>query len=117
MVILEGHLWDYRIDSGVSEYENAEALPRFRAWIDEAADAVLVDAELELTRLDLLDVGVDALFGAGSARKGDFGAELGQLDGDRLAKAFRFGGAGNDGDFSCQIKQFQAHFTPLCGWF
>ncbi len=39
------HHWDYRIDSGVSEYENAEALPRFRAWIDEEADAVLVDAD------------------------------------------------------------------------
>ena len=38
------HQWDYRIDSGVSEYENAEALPRFRAWIDAEADAVIVDA-------------------------------------------------------------------------
>ncbi|MCL7971353.1 MAG: glutamate synthase-related protein, partial [marine benthic group bacterium] len=38
------HQWDYRIDSGVSEYENAEALPRFRAWIDAEADAVFVDA-------------------------------------------------------------------------
>jgi glutamate synthase domain-containing protein 2 len=39
------HLWDYRIDSGVSEYENAEALQPFRAWIDQEADAVFVDAD------------------------------------------------------------------------
>jgi len=37
------HHWDYRLDSGVSEYNNEEALPRFRAWIDREADAVLVD--------------------------------------------------------------------------
>ena len=39
------HYWDYRIESGVSEYENTEALHRFRAWIDHEADAVYVDAD------------------------------------------------------------------------
>ena len=39
------HYWDYRIDSGVSEYENAEALHSFGAWIDPEADAVYVDAD------------------------------------------------------------------------
>jgi len=39
------HYWDYRIDSGVSEYANEEALHRFRAWIDLEADAVFVDAD------------------------------------------------------------------------
>lgn len=28
------HNWDYRLDSGVSEYENSEALPKFQAWVD-----------------------------------------------------------------------------------
>ena len=37
------HNWDYRLDTGVSEYSNAEALPKFDAWIDDAKDAVLVD--------------------------------------------------------------------------
>lgn len=37
------HHWDYRLDTGVSEYNNEEALHRFRAWIDREADAVLVD--------------------------------------------------------------------------
>ncbi|HHE32852.1 MAG TPA: glutamate synthase [Chlorobaculum parvum] len=37
------HNWDYRLDSGVSEYNNEEALPRFRTWIDREANAVLVD--------------------------------------------------------------------------
>lgn len=37
------HGWDYRLDTGVSEYNNHEALQRFTAWIDLAADAVLVD--------------------------------------------------------------------------
>jgi glutamate synthase domain-containing protein 2 len=35
------HQWDYRFDSGVSAYNNAEALPKFRAWVD--GDAVYVD--------------------------------------------------------------------------
>ncbi|MEO0817492.1 MAG: glutamate synthase-related protein [Pseudomonadota bacterium] len=37
------HNWDYRLDTGVSEYENSEALPKFKAWID--GNDVLVDAD------------------------------------------------------------------------
>jgi glutamate synthase domain-containing protein 2/nitrite reductase/ring-hydroxylating ferredoxin subunit len=35
------HGWDYRIDSGVSAYNNAEALARFSAWVEDGA--VLID--------------------------------------------------------------------------
>jgi glutamate synthase domain-containing protein 2 len=42
------HNWDYRIDTGVSEYKNEEALQKFDAWISEDSDAVFVDeAEIE----------------------------------------------------------------------
>ena len=37
------HNWDYRYDTGVSEYSNKEILQKFSAWIDEKADAVYVD--------------------------------------------------------------------------
>ncbi len=37
------HYWDYRLDSGVSEYNNAEALPKFQSWIE--GGAVLVDED------------------------------------------------------------------------
>jgi glutamate synthase domain-containing protein 2 len=37
------HGWDYRLESGVSAYNNAEALHKFGARIDHGADAVLVD--------------------------------------------------------------------------
>ncbi|MEL6662564.1 MAG: glutamate synthase-related protein [Pseudomonadota bacterium] len=37
------HNWDYRLDSGVSEYENSEALPKFRAVIE--GDDVFVDID------------------------------------------------------------------------
>lgn len=37
------HYWDYRLDSGVSEYANNEALPKFKSWIE--GDDVLVDAD------------------------------------------------------------------------
>ena len=37
------HGWDYRYDTGVSEYNNAEALHRFSAEIDLDEDAVWVD--------------------------------------------------------------------------
>jgi glutamate synthase domain-containing protein 2/nitrite reductase/ring-hydroxylating ferredoxin subunit len=37
------HGWDYRLDTGVSEYANDELLASFRAWIDEDHDAVYVD--------------------------------------------------------------------------
>ncbi len=37
------HGWDYRLDTGVSEYNNAEGLQRFDATVDLEADAVLVD--------------------------------------------------------------------------
>ena len=36
------HDWDYRLDSGVSEYNNHEVLPRFAAWVE--GDGVFVDA-------------------------------------------------------------------------
>ncbi len=38
------HGWDYRYDTGVSEYDNSEELETFTAWVDEAEDAVYVDA-------------------------------------------------------------------------
>ena len=37
------HGWDYRLDSGVSEYNNHEALHCFKATIDRDADAVWID--------------------------------------------------------------------------
>jgi glutamate synthase domain-containing protein 2/nitrite reductase/ring-hydroxylating ferredoxin subunit len=38
------HGWDYRFDSGVSEYDNSEELATFDAVVDKASDAVVVDA-------------------------------------------------------------------------
>ncbi len=29
------HGWDYRLDSGISEYNNSETLPKFAAWVEE----------------------------------------------------------------------------------
>jgi nitrite reductase/ring-hydroxylating ferredoxin subunit len=37
------HGWDYRIDTGVSEYNNSETLPKFNAWIEDGQ--VLVDQD------------------------------------------------------------------------
>ena len=31
------HGWDYRYDTGVSEYNNAERLKKFGSWIEDAA--------------------------------------------------------------------------------
>jgi glutamate synthase domain-containing protein 2 len=39
------HNWDYRYDTGVSEYRNDEYLHKFKAWIDLADDAVYVDEQ------------------------------------------------------------------------
>ena len=37
------HGWDYRVDTGVSEYNNSETLAKFSAWIDDGE--VLVDED------------------------------------------------------------------------
>jgi glutamate synthase domain-containing protein 2 len=37
------HNWDFRIDTGVSEYDNKEALNKFKAWIEDGK--VYVDEE------------------------------------------------------------------------
>ncbi len=37
------HYWDYRLDTGISEYNNAEALPKFRSWVEDGQ--VFVDAD------------------------------------------------------------------------
>ncbi len=37
------HNWDYRVDTGVSEYNNAEQLEKFDAWVDDGK--VWVDEE------------------------------------------------------------------------
>jgi glutamate synthase domain-containing protein 2 len=39
------HGWDYRLATGVSEYNNEEALSRFESWIDQEDDAVYVDSD------------------------------------------------------------------------
>ncbi|MDA8586623.1 glutamate synthase-related protein [Rhodobacteraceae bacterium] len=37
------HNWDYRLDSGVSEYANDEVLPKFKSWVE--GDDILVDED------------------------------------------------------------------------
>jgi glutamate synthase domain-containing protein 2 len=37
------HNWDYRIDTGISEYNNVEVLPKFQSWIE--GGKVLVDED------------------------------------------------------------------------
>jgi glutamate synthase domain-containing protein 2/nitrite reductase/ring-hydroxylating ferredoxin subunit len=37
------HQWDYRFESGISEYDNTETLPKFNAWVDDGQ--VLVDED------------------------------------------------------------------------
>lgn len=47
------HGWDYCYKTGVSEYNNAERLPKFTAWIDLEDDAVYVDeSEIIAWRID-----------------------------------------------------------------
>jgi len=29
------HRWDYRVDTGVSEYNNKEVLKKFTAWVED----------------------------------------------------------------------------------
>ena len=37
------HLWDYRLDTGVSEYNHSETLPKFESWIEKGK--LLVDED------------------------------------------------------------------------
>jgi len=37
------HGWDYRLDTGISEYNNSETLPKFTAWVED--DQVWVDED------------------------------------------------------------------------
>lgn len=37
------HFWDYRLDTGISEYNNSESLHRFGAWVEDGQ--VLVDED------------------------------------------------------------------------
>ncbi|MDH3453095.1 MAG: Rieske 2Fe-2S domain-containing protein, partial [Gammaproteobacteria bacterium] len=37
------HFWDYRLDTGVSEYKHSETLPKFTAWVKDGS--VLVDQD------------------------------------------------------------------------
>ena len=41
-IICGVHDWDFRIDSGVSEYDNKERLPVFESWVEDGG--VYVDA-------------------------------------------------------------------------
>ncbi len=34
-IICGVHGWDYRIDSGVSGYNNSETLPKFQSWVED----------------------------------------------------------------------------------
>jgi len=37
------HGWDYRLDTGISQYNNSETLPKFNAWLEDGQ--VLVDED------------------------------------------------------------------------
>jgi glutamate synthase domain-containing protein 2 len=37
------HGWDYRLDTGISEYNNSEVLPKFNAWVEQGQ--VFVDED------------------------------------------------------------------------
>lgn len=37
------HYWDYRLNSGTSEYANEETLPKFASWVED--DQILVDTD------------------------------------------------------------------------
>jgi glutamate synthase domain-containing protein 2 len=37
------HYWDYQVDSGVSSYDNKEALPKFQSWVENGD--VLIDED------------------------------------------------------------------------
>ena len=37
------HGWDYRVDTGISEYNHSETLPKFGAWIEDGQ--VIVDED------------------------------------------------------------------------
>ncbi len=37
------HNWDYKLESGISEYNNSEALPKFKSWVED--DNVYVDVD------------------------------------------------------------------------
>ena len=39
------HNWDYRLDTGVSSYNNEEALPKFESWV-ENGDVLVEEAEI-----------------------------------------------------------------------
>ena len=42
-IICGVHDWDYRYDTGISEYNNSETLPKFSAWVEDGQ--VLVDED------------------------------------------------------------------------
>jgi nitrite reductase/ring-hydroxylating ferredoxin subunit len=42
-IICGVHGWDYRLDTGVSEYNNSETLPGFRSWVEDGQ--VFVDED------------------------------------------------------------------------
>jgi len=44
------HGWDYRFDTGVSEYNNAETLPKFTAWVEDGRVCVDQDQILAWER-------------------------------------------------------------------
>jgi glutamate synthase domain-containing protein 2 len=44
------HAWDYRLDTGVSEYNNSETLPKFNAWVEHGQVFVDEDEIVEWAR-------------------------------------------------------------------
>ena len=44
------HFWDFRVDTGVSEYNNSEVLPKFAHWVEDGAVSERVDDPGDLRR-------------------------------------------------------------------
>ncbi|MFK8003599.1 MAG: glutamate synthase-related protein [Polyangiales bacterium] len=45
------HGWDYRIDTGVSAYNNAEVLPKFQSWVEDG-NVIIDRAEIDAWAAD-----------------------------------------------------------------
>ena len=70
------HGWDYRYDTGVSEYDSSEALETFTSWVDQGEDAVFVDATEVAAWAEDNPQPYDPL----EADQGDSGAMQGAID-------------------------------------
>ena len=109
------HNWDYRYETGISEYDNAERLHAFTSWVED--NGVWVDAdEIAATFNSLHDAGKVRYFGVSNFTPSQFALLQSRLDVPLVTNQIEFSVLHPEPLFDGTLDQLQQRRVAPQAW-